>query len=292
MAQTNDSSSLRVRYGLNLLVYTAAFSRDQVTLIDRVAQMGFDGVEIPFNDLDLLDAPATRAACEKAGMGVTACCVLLPGANLCSGEAAERAAGVGRLRQMVDLAAEMGADAVAGPLYAPVGHLTGRARTDDEWNWCVEGLAAAAEHAGEAGVKLAIEPLNRFETYVLNTADDASRMIDAVGSPHLTVQFDTFHANIEERDTPAAIRATGPRLGHFHACENDRGAPGTGQVPWKQVFAALKDIDYSGWITMESFATGILDLCAAACIWRPIYESANQYATEGLAFLKQTASEA
>ncbi|HUS91629.1 MAG TPA: sugar phosphate isomerase/epimerase family protein [Phycisphaerae bacterium] len=292
MAETNASGSLNVRYGLNLLVYTAAFSPDQLGLIDQVADLGFDGVEVPFTDLSILDAPATRKACEAAGMGLTACCVLLPGTNLCSGDPAERDAGLARVRRMIDLAAEMGGKTVAGPLYAPVGHLTGRARTDDEWAWCAEGLAAAADHAAKADVTLAIEPLNRFETYVLNTAADAARMVDEVGSPHLKVQLDTFHANIEEKDTAAAIRATAGRLGHFHACENDRGTPGTGQVRWPEVFAALKDIGYGGWVTIESFATGILDLCAAACIWRPIYESVEELAGRGLAFLKQAAADA
>jgi len=292
MTDTSDPGSLNVRYGLNLLVYTAAFSSDKIDLIDKVAELGYDGVEVPFTDLGVLDAAATRRACEKAGLGLTACCVLVPGANLCSDELTQRQAGLERLRQMIDLAAEMGGEAVAGPLYSPVGHLTGRARTADEWKWCTEGLAAAAEYAGKAGILLAIEPLNRFETYVLNTAGDAARMVDEVGSPSLKVQFDTFHANIEEKDTAAAIRATAGRLGHFHASESDRGVPGTGQVRWAEAFAALKEIGYDGWVTIESFAMGILDLCAAACIWRPIYGSVDELATQGLAFLKRSAAEA
>jgi D-psicose/D-tagatose/L-ribulose 3-epimerase len=117
-------------------------------------------------------------------------------------------------------------------------------------------------------------------------------MVQAVGSDHLKVQLDTFHGNIEEKDTAAAIRRTGELLGHFHASESDRGELGTGQVRWKKIFTALKDIRYGGWITIESFATGIVDLCAAACIWRPIYESADQLAIEGLAFLKRQAAKA
>jgi D-psicose/D-tagatose/L-ribulose 3-epimerase len=292
MTQKKAPRPLNVRYGLNLLLYTAAFPPDKLDLIPKVADMGYDGVEIPFTDLSVLDAKATRRACEKAGVGLTACCVLLPGANVCGQTEAERTAGVERIKRMADIAAEMGGETLAGPLYSPVGHLTGRARSDEEWKWCVEGFAAAAEHARQAGVCLAIEPLNRFETYVFNTAADVARLVQEVGDPALKVQLDTFHCNIEEKDTAAAIRATGELLGHFHACENDRGTPGTGQVRWRETFAALKDIGYGGWVTIESFATGILDLCAAACIWRPIYDSADGLAKQGLAFLKQAAGAA
>ena len=284
---------LNVRYGLNLLVYTAAFTKNEVGLISKVAAFGYDGVEIPFNDLGLLDAPATRQALEKAGVGMTACCVMMPGTNPCSPDAAERKRGVDRLRQMIDITGEMGGAVVAGPLYSPCGYLTRKAVTADELKWCAEGLRAAAEHAEKAKILLAIEPLNRFETYVINTDADAVRICKEVGSDYLKVQIDTFHANIEEKDTAKAILATGkPYLGHFHASENDRGIPGTGQVRWKEVFAALKAIGYDRWVTIESFATGILDLCAAACIWRPIYGSADELATKGLAFLKATARSA
>jgi len=287
---TKGGTPLNVRYGLNLLVYTATFSKDQLDLIPNVADMGYDGVEIPFNDLSVLDAKATRAALEKAKMGMTACCVMMPGTSPCSEKEEERKAGVERLKDMIDITAEMGGEAVAGPLYSPVGYMTGLARTADEWKWCVENLGAAADHAKKANIMLAIEPLNRFETYVLNINADALKLVKEVGSPNLTVQVDTFHANIEEKDTAAAIRAVGKEyLGHFHASESDRGVPGTGQVRWKEVFGALKDVGYDRWITIESFATGIVDLCAAACIWRPIYESADGLAKDGLKFLKEMA---
>ena len=291
-ATPKPSGPLKVRYGLNFLVYTPTFSADRVDLIRKVADMGYDGVEIPFNDLSVLDAKATNKARQQAGVGLTSCCVLLPGTSICSEDPAERAAGVERIEQMIDITAEMGGDTLAGPIYSPVRYLTGRGRSEDEWKWCVEGLTAAAEHARKADILLAIEPLNRFETHVINIAADATKLARQVSSPNLKVQLDTFHGNIEEKDTAAAIRATGEMLGHFHASENDRGVPGTGQVRWKEVFAALKDIRYDGWVTIESFATGIVDLCAAACIWRPIYDSADALAKEGLAFLKRTAREA
>jgi D-psicose/D-tagatose/L-ribulose 3-epimerase len=196
-----EKSGMNVRFGLNLLVYTATFSKDQIDLIPKAAEMGFDGVEIPFNNLDILDPKATRKARESAGMGLTACVVLMPGTSITSTDAEERRVGVERLKRTVDITAEMGGGMVAGPLYAPVRELTGRARTEDEWRWAAEGLRACAEHAGQAGLAMAIEPLNRFETHVINTAADALRLVKEVGHPSLKVQIDTFHANIEEKDT-------------------------------------------------------------------------------------------
>ncbi len=280
-----------IRFGLNALVYTASFSGRETDLIPRVADLGYGGIEVLFGNLDILDAPAARAALERSRMGMTACCVMSEDANPCSADAAVRAAAGARLRRMIDLTADMGGEAIAGPLYAPVRWLTGRARTEEEWNRCRDILGAAAAHAERAGIGMAIEPLNRFETHVLNTIADAARLCREVGSPALGVQVDTFHANIEEKDTGAAIRAAGPYVHHFHASESDRGVPGTGQVDWDGAFAALRDIGYGRWITIESFAAGIVDLCAAACIWRPLYESAEVLARDGLAFLKRKAAE-
>jgi len=289
MAHKGGGRPLNVKYGLNLLLYTPTFSKDRVDLVKKVADMGFDGVEIPFNDLSVLDPAATRKALESCKMGMTACCVMMPGTSLCSAKPEERKAGVERLRKMVDLTAAMGGDAVGGPIYSPVSLLTGKARTDDEWKWCRDGLRAGAEHAETAKIDLAIEPLNRFETYVFNTVADATKMCEEVNHPRLTVQVDTFHGNIEEKDTAAATRACGRHVGHFHASESDRGVPGTGQVEWDEVFAALAAIGYGRWVTIESFAIGIVDLCAAACIWRPIYDDPDRLAVDGLKFLKACA---
>jgi D-psicose/D-tagatose/L-ribulose 3-epimerase len=279
-----------MKFGLNVLLYTDVFTKKHLDLVRKVADLGYDGIEIPFIDLDSMDVPATRQALQSAGIGATACAVMVPGTSLISDDAAERQAGVDRLERIIGMAADVGADTVAGPLYSPVSQLTGRGRTPEEWQRAVEGLATAAELAGKADVVLAIEPLNRFETYFLNTAADALALVGEVSHPNLLVQLDTFHAHIEENDTASAIRALGSSLGHFHASENTRGTPGTGQVAWKACFAALREIGYDQWVTIESFARGIVDLCAAAAIWRDIYDSADGLATKGLAFLRGVAA--
>jgi D-psicose/D-tagatose/L-ribulose 3-epimerase len=279
-----------MRFGLNLLLYTAEFSPKHLDLIPKVAAMGYDGVELPFTDIDAIDPAATRKALEKAGIGATACAVLFPGQNFLSAKVEERNAARERIARCIEITAALGGDTVAGPLYAPVGLLTGRGRTADEWKYAVEGFRNVAELAAKARITLAIEPLNRFETYFVNTCKDALALVKEVGHPSLTLQFDTFHANIEEKNTPAAIRLAGAHLGHFHVSESDRGVPGTGQVPWKEVFKALKDIGYGRWVTIESFARGILELCAAAAIWRDIYETPDALARDGLKFMRELAA--
>ncbi len=136
-------------------------------------------------------------------------------------------------------------------------------------------------------VTLAIEPLNRYETYFLNTAKDAVRLCREIGHPRVGILFDTYHANIEEKDIASAIRETGPYLRHFHSCENDRGIPGTGHIDWPRVFGALRDANYDAWLTIESFGFSLGALSAAASIWRDLAPSAQDIAIEGLQFLRE-----
>ncbi|MGC8795173.1 MAG: sugar phosphate isomerase/epimerase family protein, partial [Bryobacteraceae bacterium] len=162
----------------------------------------------------------------------------------------------------------------------------------DEWRWAVEGYRELGPVLDAHGVTLAIEPLNRFETYFLNTVADAIALVDEVGHPRVGVLLDTFHLNIEEKDLGAAYRLAGPRLKHVHACENDRGTPGTGHVEWEAVFAALRDVGYDGWLTIESFGFALGGISAAASIWRDLETSPDRIAIEGIQFLKRMAARA
>jgi D-psicose/D-tagatose/L-ribulose 3-epimerase len=157
----------------------------------------------------------------------------------------------------------------------------------DEWSWAVECLQALGPVLAQYDVTLAIEPLNRFETYFLNTADDAAALCDQVGHPNVGILLDTFHANIEEKSIGQAYRAVARHLKHVHTCENDRGIPGSGHVEWEDVFAALRDIGYDGWLTIESFGFALPEISAAAAIWRDIAPTPESIAFEGVKFLQQ-----
>ena len=275
-----------MRFGMNLLLWSAGFPREALPLLEKVKGIGFDGVELPVFDIDAVDVPATRQALKDNGLGVTVCMIVQEDQNLIADDPATRQRGVDHLKRAIDLTAELGAEVMAGPMYSPVGRLVGRGRTDQEWQWCVEAYRQLGPHAQGAGVRMALECLNRFETYFLNIAEDVVRLADEVGSPNVGLHYDTFHANIEERDPVGAISASGPRLFHVHASENDRGPVGAGHVDWENTFKALRAIGYDGWVTVESFVPAIKELAAAAAIWRALAPSGDALAQQSLRFLR------
>ncbi len=276
-----------MRIGVDLMLWTGCYTRKETKLIDKVAKMGFDGVEFPIFSPKDVDVPATRKALEANGLGSTACTVIVAG-SLISPNARDRKAALDHLRAVLEVSKDIGIECVAGPLYSPVGLLVGRARNNDEWKYAVEGLRKLADTAEILDIKVGIEPLNRFETYFLNIAEDALRLCKEVGSAKVGVHYDTFHANIEEKDPVAALKKIGRKwLTHVHTCENDRGIPGTGHVPWDATMKALADMKYDGWITIESFVPAIKELARAASIWRPLAKDGDDLAKRGLKFLRQ-----
>ncbi len=275
-----------MKIAANTLLWTAGFDLSQAALFDRLKEAGFDGVEIARFSFDGWPAGEVRAALQKAGLECTFCSALTGQMSLVSDDAAVRKQAREFLLDGIRTAASLGADIFTGPFCAPVGYLPGRRRTEEEWKWAVEGLQSLASSLDEHGVTLAVEPLNRFETYFLNTAADAARLCGEVGHPRVGILFDTFHANIEEKDLGDAIRTLGGHLKHFHACENDRGAPGSGHVEWPAVFGALRETGYDGWLVIESFGSNIPEIAAAACIWRDLAPSSEALASGGLQFLR------
>jgi len=214
--------------------------------------------------------------------------ILVDNLSLISDDAAVRSEALNHLKEVVAAAAESGAKVIAGPVYSPVGYLPGRRRTRNEWQWAVEGFQKLGPTLAEHGVTLAIEPLNRFETYFLNTAADAAQLCDEVGHPNVGVLFDTFHANIEEKNIAGGYRTIGRHLKHVHLAENDRGTPGSGHIDWKSVFQAIRDVGYDGWMNIEGFGFTLGDLSAAASIWRDIEPSPENIAFDGIGFVKRS----
>src|SRR5580692_5430804 len=276
-----------MKFGVNTFIWSAAYDHSVRALLPLIKQRGFDGVEVPLFRPAEFPAAAVRRDTEANGLECTVCSVLVQGLSLIGDDAHVRRKTVSHLRDAIKAVADAGARIIAGPLYSPVGYLPGRRRTVDEWNWAVEGYQSITPTLEENHVTLAIEPLNRFETFFLNTAADAAALCDQVGHPNVGILFDTFHANIEEKDIAAGYRTLGKHLKHVHTCENDRGTPGSGHVEWDAVFEALRHTHYDSWLVIEGFSFLLGDLSAATCLWRDIEITPETIAFEGVKFLRR-----
>lgn len=275
------------KYGINLLLWSGSFNNEALPLIKKVADFGFDGVEIPIFDPAQVDIKATKNALKSAGLEVTTCAILGEDRDIISDDVSIQENAKKYIKESIDISAELGSEVFCGPLYSAVGKLVGRGRTEEEWDRAVNGLGEMAKYAGEKGVVLAMEPLNRFETYFINIAEDMVKLVEEVQHPNLKIHLDTFHMNIEEKSLYKAIKTAGKHLAHVHTCENDRGTPGSGNVDWDGVFKALHEIKYDGWLVIESFVPAIEAIAKAAAIWRELEPGgADEIARNGLAFNK------
>jgi len=278
-----------MKFGVNTFIWTAVFDRSHLPLLPKIKAAGFDGVEVSMFNPANFEASTIRQGLNDNGLECTICSVLSKEVSMISEDAAKRARAKTHLADCAAKAAEVGAKIIAGPLYSPVGYLPGRRRTEDEWKWTVDCYRELGPTLTAHDVTIAIEPLNRFETYFLNTAADAVRLCDEIDHPNVGILFDTFHANIEEKNIAEGYRTVARHLKHVHTCENDRGIPGTGHIPWTAVFQALQDIRYDGWLTIESFGFSLGELSAAASIWRDIAPTPESIAYQGVKFIRQHA---
>lgn len=276
-----------VKYGMNLLLWNSVITEEHFPIIERLKEMGYDGVELPMFDLNADMFKKIGEKLSSLELGATAVTVCTPEANPISPDAAVRQAGVEHLKKAVDMCALAGATHLCGPIHSALGEFSGSGRTEDEWNWARESLSKAADYAKENNVTLVVEYLNRFECYFLNCAEDAGRFCREVGHSHLKTMYDTFHANIEEKSITDAVKACSDQLVHVHISENDRSTPGQGGVNWDESFAALKEVGYdNGYLMIEAFGLALPDLAAATRVWRKMFDTELKLAEEGLQFMK------
>jgi len=282
-----------MKFGVNAWVWTSPLTTEELEkLAPKVAGMGFEWIEVPLEGLDDLDYEKGAAIIQANGLGVSVCAAMGPDRDLIHEDKAIRDNGMSYLRACIDASETLGATNLVGPLYSAVGRTwqqtpDGRAKDMD---LLVANLSELAAYAGDHGVVLCVEPLNRFETSFINLAEQAIEVVDRVDSPACKIMLDTFHMNIEEKSLGDAIRAVGDRLQQLHACENDRGAPGSGNIPWSDVVQGLKDINYDGPVVIESFTAKVKSIARAAAIWRSLAPTQDALAQDGLAFLKQALS--
>lgn len=275
--------------GANLWIWESPVTVEVVrNLAPRLSEWGFDLVELPLEAAGDWEPAGVRPILDEHGLAAGVCAAMGPGRDLTSDDETTVTATQAYLSACVDAAAGIGAGIVAGPMYSPTG-LTGPISAGDR-TLLVERIAInlqpVLDRAEAAGVRLAVEPLNRFETSLFNTVEQTMALIDAVNRPSLGLLLDTFHMNIEERDIGAAVRLAGDRLFHVHASGNDRGAPGHDAIDWHAVRDALAAIDYRGAVSIESFTSANQVIATAASIWRPLAPTQDAIAIEGLAFLR------
>lgn len=275
-----------LRYAVHAYAWTSSWSNGTLGLIDRAARLGFDVIEIPLMELDLVDPKAIRRKAADAGIGVctsTACSE----ATDPTGEHEEtRARGIAYLKACVRATTEMGASVFTGVIYSAIGRRLSQAPGPQYWRWAGDALGQTARYARDLGVTVGIEPVNRYESFLVNTCEQAIGLREAVGEPNVGVHLDAYHMNIEESDFHNVTKRAAPFLCHYHLSESHRGTPGTGLVDWNGIYRALSEVKYSGLVGLESFCEVSGAMAAATCIWRTLAPSSDRLLSDGLAFLK------
>lgn len=279
-----------MKFGVSAFAWTAQFRTSHLPLIHKVREYGVDGFEIPMFAPSELPVREIRDAFAASRVECTVCAILPEGINPISPDGAVRKRSALHLRECIETAAEMGAHLIAGPLFAPIGYLPGHRRTRDEWTWAVEAIQSVCESLESNAVTLALEPVNRSETFFIRTAAEAAEFCNAVAHPRVGITIDTFHLNIEEKCIASAIEALGSKLRHVHASENDRGLLGTGHIDFSSIFDALDLIEYDGYLMIEGFGYSANEMHAPGALWSSLSTSPEDIAEMGIEFLKTLAS--
>jgi D-psicose/D-tagatose/L-ribulose 3-epimerase len=278
-----------MRFGINTFLFACPFTNESTRLFPRFKRWGFETVEISIEKFHHLDPAHLRDRLHENGLlcGSVAPC-MGPDKDL-RGEPRQQQTGVRFLQRVLDRMVELEAPTMAGVVYSVVGRADAVPPEEyrRQWRTVVKNLRQVARYAEDHGRMIALEPVNRFETDFINTCEQGLNMIADVGSPALKLHLDTFHMNIEEKYSPAAIRTAGSNLGHFHACGSDRGTPGNDQIDWDGIANALRAIHYQGDVVIESFTSEVKAIARAASIWRKIEPTTDEIAWKGVQFLKK-----
>jgi D-psicose/D-tagatose/L-ribulose 3-epimerase len=276
-----------MKIGMNLLLWATHLTEQHDGILDQIKALGFDAVEVPVFDTGQL-APFERLGkrLKALGLRATAVTVMAAETNPISPDRTVRDAAVAHLDRVMECGQAFGCEILCGPIHSAIGVFSGKGPTEEEFARGVETLQRAAEKAQARGMRMAIEYLNRFEIYLLTTAAQTRRFVQAVNHPACKMMYDTFHAHIEEKSQAEAIRSCAAETIHVHISDNDRGVPGTGQVAWDDVFRAIKSTGYDGYLTIEAFGRALPALAAATKVWRDLFPDPMALCRDGLAFVK------
>lgn len=277
-----------MKFGMNMLLWTDDATEERfLPLFEKLKKIGYDGVEIPIFNADVKKFEALGKRLDDIGLERTGVTVRGADDDPMSLDPKICKAGINGTKAALDCCQAAGVKILAGPYHSAIGLFSGCSATRNQWDTAVQSMREVAEHAAICDVTLAIEYLNRFETYLLNTAADTARFVRDVDRPRARMMYDTFHAHIEEKNVAEAIRTCADVTVHVHISENDRSTPGQGQVDWATTFDTLKETGYDGWMTVEAFGQALPALTAATKIWRKMFASEEQLARDSLAFMKE-----
>ena len=277
-----------MKYGAHCYLFTDRWSDGQLGLLDAAKELGLDCFEIAVGDDVQFSAWATRQRAEALGLELT----ISPGGqwpldcDLSAGDPAITARGLAWHKKQIDLAGELGATAYTGALYGHPGVLHFRPLTTEEGGRLADALHQLAEHGERNGVKVVIEPMSHFRTHVVNTPEQAMRLISAADHSNLRVLLDTYHMVTEVRDYHLAFRTCRDKLWGVHACESDRGVPGGGLVPWKAVLSALEEMSFDGFLILESYNSALGDFAYRRGMLHNVCPDGYAFVRQGLAFLQ------
>ena len=276
-----------MKIGFNLLLWTINVEDRHLPILEDLKKTGYDGVEVPIFGGESVHFQMLARQLADLGLERTAVSAL-PTADMnpLDPDPAVRAKGVDFMKRVLDNAAALGASRVCGPLHSTLGHFSGTGPTDDEKKRCTAFHQIIGDHAKSVGVPINLEALNRFECYFVNTIADLHAHAERVGHPFIRGMYDTFHVNIEEKDPLGIVAKYAKAIDHVHISENDRGTPGRGHIDFAALFKALKAIKYDGWLTIEAFGRGLVELAAATKVWRDFFPDPKQVYEEGFTVIR------
>lgn len=277
----------KIKIGIHQHVFTSKLNSENIDVFDYIKEIGFDSMDVNLRSTDFDFAREVRKKAEKLNLTLTGGGSLPKGKEIISQDKQKRTEAVEYMKEIVRKASEMGVALYHGLIYATAGVFTGSGPTSEEFEYAVTGLKEVANYAKKYGVSLCLEPANRYENYMLNTVEDSLKMLDAIDEPNVGLLLDSYHMNIEEKDMYKSITSAKGRIFHFHVNENDRGIPGTGHIPWDDVFRALKDIDYDRVVAVESFVDNSIDIASVVAVWRRLAPDAETLSIESHKFIKQ-----
>ena len=276
-----------MKIGIHQHVFTSMLNKQNLDILNFISEIGFDSMDINVRNAEIDFIKEIRKRAEKLNLILTGGGSLPRGKEILSRDREKRKEALEYMKSLIRKVFEMGASLYHGIIYATGGIFTGKGPSKEELGYAVEVLKEASAYSKKYGVNLCLEPANRYETYVLNTVSDSLELLNKIDEPNVGLLLDSYHMNIEEKDMYESIVSAKGKIFHFHVNENDRGIPGTGHIPWDDVFRALKDIDYKGIAAIESFVDDSIDIAPLAAIWRKLAPDAETLARGGYEFIRK-----